>query len=147
MNNKVVVDENFLNELINKSWLDSEHIQNQLENIDSSTALGMSVIKALKNLLISQHVFTGCLENLAEEISFLNITQSITDTTTIDTDSQKIVHIKDKTNIEPQYDETENLNSIKYSNTASESEPFEYFVDFEEPIGKPLTDEELYGNY
>ena len=29
---------------------------------------------------------------------------------------------------------------------ADEIEPFEYFVDFDEPIGDPISDEDLYGN-
>ena len=26
------------------------------------------------------------------------------------------------------------------------NDPFEYFIDFEDPIGEPLKDEDLYGN-
>ena len=42
--------------------------------------------------------------------------------------------------------DTEILDEFDNAETNNEntSEPFEYFVDFDEPIGEPLTDDDLY---
>ena len=47
----------------------------------------------------------------------------------------------------PEESKVENIpeiNILDEFESEATSEPFEYFVDFDEPIGEPLTDDDLY---
>ena len=137
--NKIKIDQNFLNDLINKSWLDSESIQNQINSIEMDSVEANNVIGALKNLLTSYYIFTGCLENIAsnKDTTIFEVGHKAD---TIESSQKeeplKITNTKD--NFLPEVEDEPTIDEV--------SEPFEYFVDFEDPIGEPLTDEDLYNN-
>lgn len=124
---KINVTEEFVSELIKKSWQEAEQIQQQVSNLDTETVYGKEVHRLLKNLCTSYYVLIGCLENLGEP------RQDLADE--VETVTAPVIQKKD----EPVHDEfTLNANS--------DFEPFEYFVDFDEPAGDPITDKDLYGN-
>lgn len=135
---KLVVTEEYLNDLISKSWLETEAIQQQIANIDASTKLGAGVVKILKNACTNYYVLIGCLEALAENPNSIEIT-GVGQETFQNTTEQKVFDEPAEATEAPK----EILSLPVESN--DNFEPFEYFVDFEEPSGDPLSDEDLYG--
>jgi hypothetical protein len=139
LKDKIPVTKNFFNELIEKSWQDIEHLQSQIASIEPSTE-NKVLLQLFKNLLTSYYVFAGGLENLAsgENLELVNI----------ESDDQINPTEISFAEMEP---ESYNAPTEPYEATfAVEStddnfEPFEYFVDFDEPFGEPLSDEDLYG--
>ena len=132
LKDKIKVDKNFINDLITKSWQDSESIQNQIDSIEVDSAVAAKTVKLLKDLLTSYYVFTGCLENIENEpidtIKAEPMSVAVEAPKAIPEEPIKIV--APKVDILPELD--------------YEAEPFEYFVDFDEPTGEPLTDDDLY---
>ncbi len=140
LKDKIKVDKNFINELITKSWEDSESIQNQINSIEIDSAVAAKTVKLLKDLLTSYYVFVGCLENLEDEpTEAAEPTKSIEPEPVIPEKLTIIPEVPAKVN-------TSNVSDIDLLSEldADESEPFEYFVDFDEPTGEPLTDDDLY---
>lgn len=135
---KIKVTEEFLNELISKSWQETEAIQQQIANIDTSTKLGIEVSKLLKNTCTNYYVIIGCLEALAENPN--NAGTDLTEPVTLQNTTEPKV-FDEPVIIEEEPKETTNL-STEHS---EDFEPFEYFVDFDEPTGDPLSDKDLYG--
>ena len=127
LKDKIHVTDNFLNELMSKSWQEVEAIQQQIANIDTSTMLGSEVTKLLKNICTCYYVLIGSLESLSDSAS-----KTEPQTEKIEPDVDKAV-------------EPEDFSILPTADTA-EFEPFEYFVDFDEPSGIPLSDKDLYGN-
>ncbi len=127
LKDKLIITKDFIEELTEKSWLEIEQLQRQVANI-TDTDEGKKFKKLLNNLLTSYYVFVGGLEN------FNNIS--------IDYEPIAETPIEEPTvEIEPalSYEPSEPTNS-----KLEISEPFEYFVDFDEPTGAPLTDEDIY---
>jgi hypothetical protein len=139
LKDKLHVTKEFLNDLEIKSWQEIKHLQSQIANIEA-TPEATEVIKLLKNLLTSYYVFTGGLENLADT--------SITQKTPKFTEEASIE--KELTVVEPEVeiaieDEKEDFKSSSRDViNQPDFEPFEYFVDFDEPVGEPLTDNDIY---
>lgn len=128
---KISVNEEFIEDLTAKSWQEIENLQNQINLIDTNSSDAMKVQQLLKNLLTSYYVFAGSLENIniscnntdiPHEPSFLEINPEINENDLDDDTFIKTPHTKDEGTFEP----------------------FEYFVDFDEPVGQPLTDDDLY---
>ena len=138
LKNKIQVTKDFTDELIAKSWQDIESIKNQINSIDDTSEQGLAVIQLLTELLTSFYIFTGCLENL-EITSKRNelVDYTATDETDIIEQPSKISNNIIKNSEEVTY---------LFSNVEQKDdfEPFEYFVDFDEPVGEKLTDEDLY---
>ncbi len=141
LKDKLKVDKNFINDLITKSWQDSESIQNQINSIEVDSAIAVKTAKLLKDLLTSYYVFIGCLENLENE-----------PVKTIEPEPAKVIEpeiiVPEKLTIipeEPMKACTPDTDIfVDYNPGETIVEPFEYFVDFDEPVGKPLTDDDLY---
>ena len=138
---KIQVDKEFLESLSAKGWQEVEYLQNQIVNIQKEN---IEVVQLLNNLLTSYYVFIGGVENLIDK-PIVPIRSAIESQEEKENIPQEI--IVNKTSTEPEsfnddiifedeIDKQENL----------EFEPFEYFVDFDEPEGEPLSDEDLYGN-
>jgi hypothetical protein len=144
LKDKIQVTKDFLNELEAKSWQEIEYLQSQIANIEATTE-NIKLIQLFKNLLTNYYVFVGGLENLASEESKVKPDvvkepisdpkkENIPEATIVNTD-----YLADLILDEPIADKSEpTVNDY--------SEPFEYFVDFDEPIGDPLTDDDLYNN-
>jgi hypothetical protein len=135
---KIEVTEEFLNEFIAKSWQETETLQQQIANIDTSTKLGIEVAKLLKNTCTTYYVLIGCLEALAENPKTSEIvvdeSETLQNTNELEVSEEPIT-------LE---NETEDAISLPIK-AAADFEPFEYFVDFDEPSGDPLSDKDLYG--
>lgn len=132
LKDKIKIDNNFINDLISKSWQDSESIQNQIDSIEIDSPQAAKVVKLLKDLLTSYYVFTGCLENLEREA--------------VNTVEPEPTYIEEPISIpeEPVDENVPDINVLDEFDNDTVSEPFEYFVDFDEPVGEPLTDDDLY---
>lgn len=138
LKDKIVVDETFISDLIAKNWQEVESLQQQVANIDTSTKLGAKMAELLKNTCTSYYVLIGCLENLADgaEVSPVDLPAE--------------PEVKSNPQLEPDFEfgEVEILvdSDDLYRVPEEDFEPFEYFVDFDEPTGEPLTDKDLYNN-
>ena len=83
------------------------------------------------------YVLIGCLEALMDEPADV---EAVIEPSVMIADEQ--------TAIEASVDEVQELTTGVADEPAKENpnfEPFEYFVDFDEPAGDPLSDEDLYG--
>lgn len=134
LKDKIKIDKNFIDDLIAKSWQDSESIQNQIDSIEVDSPQAANVVKLLKDLLTSYYVFTGCLENIEHESS------SIIEPKPVPEQIEEPVSIPEEAKVE----NIPEINTLDEFESEATSEPFEYFVDFDEPIGEPLTDDDLY---
>lgn len=136
---KIVVTRELLEDIAAKSWQEIESLQGQISNL-AKDAGGDALSKLLKNLLTSYYIFVGGLENLSTgTIETQNCTDVQDDVTLLATNQK--AELNDVVSI-PQDDI---VHECPITNTDN-FEPFEYFVDFDEPSGKPLSDEDLYGN-
>ena len=135
LKDKIQVTDDFLSKLESKGWQEIEHLQLQITNLEVS-ADNNQIIKLLQSLLTSYYVFVGGLENLTsgyavEQASIA--TEAEIPATEIEADD---LYPGEKLHITTSSAEQE---------SATEAEPFEYFVDFDEPFGEPISDEDLYG--
>lgn len=131
---KIDVNKSFIDELIANGWQEIENLQKQISAINSNSDNGSLVLKFLNSLLTSYYVFTGNLENLDNiNVSTNNV---IIDNSALNNDKSVVEPIED----------AEPVDVVTTVAAAKDNfEPFEYFVDFDEPIGTPLSDEDLYG--
>ncbi len=141
LKNKITITNEFLNDLISKSWQELETIQQQIDIIDTGNQLGANVVKLLKNTCTSYYTLIGCLEALVEEPGAIEMSTAVINKADIQEEKQEPVD-------EPVAEAFEKKPCIALKDTQTETtqnfEPFEYFVDFDEPSGKPVTDEDLY---
>lgn len=142
LKDKLTISKDFLNELITKSWTEIEYLQAQIANIDT-TEENTKLIHLFKNLLTSYYVFIGGLESLSNEEVLIK------------SKPIKEPMVEPKKEIIPEVTDDDYLADLVLEEPAVEksepvvnsySEPFEYFVDFDEPVGEPLTDDDLYNN-
>lgn len=138
LKDKIEVTEEFLNDLIAKNWQEVEALQQQIANINTSSKLGADVAKLLKNTCTNYYVLIGCMETLVEN------PEAELEAHEQETESEAT---NDIVTIEPTADdiiepETAHVYNVE---TNADFEPFEYFVDFDEPSGEPISDQDLYG--
>ena len=141
LKDKIVVDETFISDLIAKNWQEVESLQQQAANIDTSTKLGAEIEKLLKNTCTNYYVLIGCLENLADGA----------EVTSVEVPAEAV---EPEVKSDPQPESDFEFGEAKilvdsddlYRVPEEDFEPFEYFVDFEDPVGDPLTDKDLYNN-
>ena len=126
----------FLGELEAKSWLEIEHLQAQIANLAEGPA-NEKLRKLFKNLLTSYYVFTGELENLISgDMAVVP-----------ENDAHSIEYSELEVSVDQHIEDTEEFTEPSATMPEIEvTEPFEYFIDFDDPIGEPLSDEDLYGN-
>lgn len=145
LKDKIKVDKNFINDLITKSWEASESLQSQINSIEVDSASATKVVKLLKDLLTSYYVFTGCLENLENEP--IEVAEPVKNTEPEVVVPEKLIIIPEepvKQEAPASKTKVPDIDLLAELEDAPESEPFEYFVDFDDPIGEPLTDDDLY---
>jgi hypothetical protein len=137
LKDKIEVTEEFLNELIAKNWQETDALQQQIANIDTSTQLGAKVARVLKNTCTNYYVLIGCLESLIEG--------DIPQREFITKDEHDDMSVEPE--IETPQEHLATVDNQELSPNAeinTNFEPFEYFVDFDEPCGEPITDKDLY---
>ena len=138
LKDKIKIDATFINDLITKSWQDSESIQNQINSIETDSPQATKVVKLLKDLLTSYYVFTGCLENIENETTgFVEATPVVEPK---HTQKEEPVNIPEK----PVTNSVSDIAILSEFDSETAGEPFEYFVDFDEPSGEPISDQDLY---
>jgi hypothetical protein len=140
LKDKLLINKDFLNDLSTKSWQEIEHLQSQITNIENKPE-NADILKLLKSLLTSYYVFVGGLENLASDTPKISL-----DTNEIGVQNDYSLGDTDSLETGPEIDivdSSEELFNIDEPHQTS-IEPFEYFVDFDEPFGDPLTDADLY---
>ena len=138
LKNKLQISEDYIEELVNKSWQEIETLQTQVNNLESDP-VSVSLKTLIKNLLTSYYVFVGGLENLQDEFSELNNSFS-----SAEKEPLKVPELELETT-SMTLAENDQVNDNKFLIQEELSEPFEYFVDFDEPIGDPISDIDLYG--
>jgi hypothetical protein len=157
MSHKIEATKEFLNDLIGKSWQEIEALQQQIDSIDTGTYLGNEIVKLLRNTCTSYYVLIGCLEGLTDcqESRYTDVVKSepsIKVYQRYKPDSpEKPVDAEPKAQLiaEPVINDVlddEVIFEPKHAEAPVDFEPFEYFVDFDEPSGDPLTDDDLYCN-
>lgn len=136
---KIQVNKEFLDSLTAKGWQEVEYLQNQIINLEKENS---EVLQLLNNLLTSYYVFIGGVENLIDK-PVVSVKPAVEPTKEKEDTPQEIIinksepeFFEDNMTFEDEVTKQEELNF----------EPFEYFVDFEEPTGEPISDEDLYGN-
>ena len=140
LKDKILITKEFLADLESKGWQEIEGLQSQIANIEANSE-NTTLIQLLKNLLTSYYVFIGGLENLSSgntdfAATISEVPLNVTKEVYTDKSETDLSIIKEpEADLYPQ--EVLKDNSF---------EPFEYFVDFDEPTGEPLSDEDLYGN-
>jgi len=148
LKDKIQVNKEFLDELESKGWQEIEQLQAQIANIEP-TEESASLIQLLKNLLTSYYIFTGGLENLSDGNRLVKVAD-FTDKVCADKELITANAKKEPAMAEPLFNDTSDFfdEPAIAAETADNEvfEPFEYFVDFDEPTGEPLSDEDLYGN-
>lgn len=142
LKDKITVNKDFLGELEAKGWQEIEYLQAQINNL-AEGATNDKLRQLFKNLLTSYYVFTGGIETLASEpINNTSIQQELQlEELAADTTAE----VTELAEIEVP-NPIEDLVIKNEEDSYEVSEPFEYFVDFDEPIGEPISDEDLYGN-
>ena len=147
LKDKLQINKEFLADLETKSWQEIEHLQAQIANIEA-TPENLQLIQLFKNLLTSYYIFVGGLENIGEIKAPV-----ITDKICLDKE-QTSVPVEKAVGSDDYHDESceDDIFEPVYAEkpdskieTDIEIEPFEYFVDFDDPIGEPLSDEDIYG--
>ena len=143
LKDKLNMTNGLLTELTTKGWQEIEYLQAQIANIADNPA-NTKLRQLLKNLLTSYYVFTGGIETLESEF------------TGIIAPHENIKAAEPTQGTLPELDvdkpdEITTANDFSYTlNTESTeneiNDPFEYFVDFDDPIGEPITDKDLYNN-
>lgn len=134
---KITVTRELLNELEEKSWLEIDQIQTYITNLAEDPA-NDDLRQLLKNLLTSYYIFTGNIEALSSNFSIKNQKQLPLKTIN-GTEVQQVTSESSPTSIVT----IESTDDTLINNNTNE--PFEYFIDFDEPIGEPLSDKDLYG--
>ena len=122
---KIVVNKEFIEDLIIKSWQEIDSLQSQIELVNYESPDGVAVRQLLKNLLTSFYIFVGGLENIVAKANIAEIVLS--GESTDQEDTAVTIYSPTDTN----------------TDTKMEFEPFEYFVDFDEPVGKSISDDDL----
>ena len=138
LKDKLLITKEFLSDLEMKSWQEIEHLQNQIANIEDK-----ALIQLFKNLLTSYYVFVGGLENLNSEELIVK-SEPAEQPVKKETTPEVVDTVDDDYLADLVFDSPVVEKSVPVVNDYSE--PFEYFVDFDEPIGDPLTDDDLYNN-
>lgn len=140
LKDKIAVTKEFLSDLESKSWQEIERLQSQISNIEDA-----ELLKLLNNLLTSYYVFTGGLENLIDTKVIQKNTEPANKICAKEEPMQaNSLELETRTELRG----NDNLFEPRHVKDVEQKDikPFEYFVDFDEPTGDPISDEDLYGN-
>ena len=139
LKDKINLTPELLADLEMKGWQEIEHLQAQIANLAEGPATA-KLRQLLNNLLTSYYVFTGGIEALESDPLQVEAPATLDSIEEPDADITPEI-IDTETIIEPIDDF-----STEVPDNYEVSEPFEYFVEFDDPIGEPLSDKDLYGN-
>ena len=143
LKDKIKITDEYLQELISKSWHESENLQRQIKALSVISSKDAKVVELLKQLLTNYQIFIGCLEGLSEETFEEVKTKAVLP----EFESEPVVSevvIDESLTDEITFLETNSTDTLLES--VEVQEPFEYFVDFDDPVGEPITDKDLYND-
>lgn len=143
LKDKIKITDEYLQELISKSWHESENLQRQIKALHVISSKDAKVVELLKQLLTNYQIFIGCLESLSEETFEEVKTKAVLP----EFESEPVVSeavIDESLTDEITFLETNSTDTLMES--VEVQEPFEYFVDFDDPVGEPITDKDLYND-
>ena len=143
LKDKITITDEYLQELISKSWHESENLQRQIKALNVISSKDAKVVELLKQLLTNYQIFIGCLEGLSEETFEEVKTKAVLP----EFESEPVVSevvIDESLTDEITFLETNSTDTLIES--VEVQEPFEYFVDFDDPVGEPITDKDLYND-
>lgn len=143
LKDKIQITDEYLQDLISKSWHESENLQRQIKALNVISSKDAKVVELLKQLLTNYQIFIGCLEGLSEETFEEVKTKAILPEFEPESIVPEVVLDESLTN-ETAFLETNSTDTLMES--VEVQEPFEYFVDFDDPVGEPLTDKDLYND-
>lgn len=143
LKDKIQITDEYLQDLISKSWHESENLQRQIKALNVISSKDAKVVELLKQLLTNYQIFIGCLESLSEETFEEVKTKAILPEFEPESIVPEVVLDESLTN-ETAFLETNSTDTLMES--VEVQEPFEYFVDFDDPVGEPLTDKDLYND-
>jgi hypothetical protein len=139
LKDKIQITDEYVESLIEKGWQEIETLQGHLSNISSDSAGSEKIKQFLNNLLTSYYIFVGNLEGFTARERIVSSAEEGQEIPDVGEEGKALeteeVYIEPSTFIVQSHTEP----------TEDTFEPFEYFVDFEEPVGEPLSDEDLYG--
>lgn len=145
LKDKLNVTAELLSELEAKSWQEIENLQSQITNL-AEGSMNDGLRQLFKNLLMSYYIFAGGLTNLIDGNKLVKTSSFINkDEMSATIDAEKEINsVKDTLDELDKFEELPEEPSKDEPTENDSFEPFEYFVDFDEPTGEPLTDEDLY---
>jgi hypothetical protein len=141
LKDKLTITKELLETLESKGWQEIEYLQAQITNLADSS-VNDKLRQLLKSLLTSYYVFTGGIETLTSE-PINTIVEPI------EKPIQEPVpelSVENASDIENSFDNQDIGTSLVNKPTVDVEDNFEYFVDFDDPVGEPLTDDDLYNN-
>ena len=142
LKDKINVTNELLTELEMKGWQEIEYLQAQIANLAESAA-NNRLRQLLKNLLTSYYVFTGGIENMeSEPVANIPVDAEMPINDSVLLAEPEILPDKKQ-------EAAVDIDYAYIPEQGSEyevSDPFEYFTDFDDPVGEPITDEDLYAN-
>jgi hypothetical protein len=141
LKDKLTITKELLETLESKGWQEIEYLQAQIANLADSS-VNDKLRQLLKSLLTSYYVFTGGIETLTSE-PINTIVEPI------EKPIQEPVpefSVENASDIENSFDNQDIGTSLVNKPTVDVEDNFEYFVDFDDPVGEPLTDDDLYNN-
>lgn len=119
-------DADLLGKLKADSWKEIDNLNAKIDSFSEDCKLS----ELLKNLLTSYYIFAGGLETLIDDKQ-----ASI--------DHDKCYEVEQEPDVST---DSANIDTDYVDSSYNVHEPFEYFVDFDDPVGEPLTDKDLYNN-
>lgn len=144
LKDKITITDEYLQELISKSWHESENLQRQIKALNVISSKDAKVVELLKQLLTNYQIFIGCLEGLSEETFEEVKTKAVLPEFESEPVASAEVVIDESLTNEITFLETNSTDTLMES--VEVQEPFEYFVDFDDPVGEPITDKDLYND-
>lgn len=145
LKDKINTTKEFIAELEAKSWQEIEHLQAQINNLADGIT-NNKLRQLFNNLLTSYYIFVGGIENLAGEPIQVNNKQKEQTTEEPQVEIVQEPVIDNQSTLNTDSTDDFNVSNAKDEDDHSVREPFEYFVDFDDPVGEPITDEDLYNS-
>ena len=138
------ISKELIKNFTDKSWQEIENIKLQLNSLSKNTHVEKAAHAALNDLLTSYYIFVGRLESLLDDGSIANMAET-EKRPAAKPEHPTVIPNVDVHNTKDTF--IDNIPKVQITDSTDvDFEPFEYFVDFDEPVGNPLSDKDLYGN-
>lgn len=143
LTDRLATDDTLISGLIESSWQETDNLKTQIAGLKASKENPL-VITAITNLLNSYYIFIGELERALDTKSNKEDSDITSNIMATQTPAEKETSYPLSKSEDPIIKNTDEEPLLKKPITPAK--PFEYFVEFEDPIGPPVTDVDLYNN-